>query len=147
MARASKIARPVVGHDADEAEALEAASLVLQTHARVENPEAVTAAVISKWVIERMKRCVAGRMADAVVFDLGDAKLTGMIEAALPKVGEALAGAGFDFSKAFSDLSKDEIISVLVAGCVAHREAAVAAGENPNFPFDDPIPFGDNANG
>jgi hypothetical protein len=28
-----------------------------------------------------------------------------------------------------------------VAGCFAYREAAVAAGESPDFPFSDPITF------
>lgn len=131
--------------DADEAEALGQAALTLQAFARVENAEAVAAAVISKWIIERMKRSVGKRLTDNVVFDLDDAKLRGMVEAALPKIAESLSGAGFDFAGSFNDLDRDAAVNLFVAGCVAYREVAVAAGEAPDFPFSDPIPFGGEA--
>lgn len=142
MARAAKIARPVAGIDADEAEALEQAALTLQSLARCENPEAVASAVISRWIIERMKRAVGRRLSENLVFDLADAKMRGRIEAMLPKVAEALGAVGFDFAGSFNDLSKEGAVDLFVAGCIAWREAAVAAGENPEFPFDDAIPFG-----
>lgn len=146
MARAStKMARPIAGHDADETEAVAIAAAVLQSFARVENAEAVTYAVISTWIIERMKRAAGKRLADVVVFDLGDAKLQGMISAILPKIGDALDTAGFPFDKTFSDLTRDQAVALFVAGCVGFREAAVAAGEAPDFPFSDPIPFGEAA--
>lgn len=145
MARSAKIARPTMSIDADEAEALEAAALTLQTFARVENPEAVASAVISKWIIERMKRAVGKRLTDNIVFDLQEAKLRGMVEATLPKIAEALGAGGFDFAGSFNDLDRDAAVNLFVAGCVAYREAAVAAGEAPDFPFSDPIPFGEVA--
>lgn len=141
MARAAKIARPIAGVDADEAEALAAAALVLQSFARVENAEAVAAAVISKWIIERMKRASGKRLTDSVVFDLGEAKLRGMVEATLPAIAEALSAGGFDFAGSFNDLDREAAVNLFVAGCVAYREAAVAAGEAPDFPFSDAIPF------
>lgn len=142
MAKA-KIARPIAGIDADEAEALGAAAQVLQSFARVENAEAVACSVISTWIIERMKRAVGKRLTDNLVFDLGEAKMRGRITAMLPKIAEALGG--FDFTASFNDLSKDQVVDLFMAGCIAWREAAVAAGENPDFPFSDPIPFGDAA--
>lgn len=146
MARASaKLARPQVEPDADEAEALAAAAATLQAFARVENAEAVASAVISRWIIERMKRAVGSRLTDNVVFDLSDAKLRGMVEATLGKAAEALGASGFDFAGSFNDLSKEQAVDLFVAGCVAYREAAVAAGEAPDFPFSDPIPFGEVA--
>lgn len=143
MARPAKIARPVAGIDADEAEALAAAAVALQSYARVENAEAVANCVISTWIIERMKRAVSTRhLTGNVVFDLGEAKMRGRVEAMLPKIADALGAGGFDFAATFNDLDKDKVVDLFVAGCVAWREAAVAAGENPDFPFDDPIPFG-----
>lgn len=143
MARTStKIAPPARSIDADEAEALAAAAATLQAFARVENAEAVTSAVISRWIIERMKRTVAKRLADNVVFDLRDAKLRGMVEAALPQIGAGLAGAGTPSDVPFFELSRDQAVDACVAVCIAYREAAVAAGESGDFPFSDPIPFG-----
>lgn len=143
MARAAKVARPIAGPDADETEALQAAALVLQSFARVENAEAVASAVISRWIIERMKRAVTTRrLVENVVFDLNEAKMRGRIEAMLPRIAESLSGSGFNFSGSFNDLTKEGAINLFLAGCLAWREAAVAAGENGDFPFDDPIPFG-----
>lgn len=145
MAKASKVARLTASIDADEAGALEAAALVLQTFARVENPEAVTSAVISRWIIERMKTSVGKRLTDNVVFDLHDAKLQGIVEATLPNIAEMLSEGGFDFARSFGELSKEEAVQLFLAPVIAHRVAAVAAGESPDFPFSDPIPFGGDA--
>lgn len=143
MARPAKIARPQASGDADEAEALEQAALTLQTFARVDNPEAVASAVISRWIIERMKRAVRSRhLADNAVFDLSEAKMRGRVEAMLPNIADALISQGFDFNMPFGALSKQHITDLFVAGCIAWREAAVAAGESGDFPFDDSIPFG-----
>lgn len=134
---------PKTGGDADEDEALGVAAQVLQSFARVDNAEAVAYAVISAWIIARMKRAAGRRLAENVVFDLREAKMRGRIEAMLPLIAEALGD--FDFTASFNDLSKDQVIDLFVAGCVAWREAAIAAGENPDFPFDDAIPFGEAA--
>ena len=117
-----------------------AAAATLQSFARVDNAEAVASAVISRWIIERMKRAVGARLADNVVFDLQDAKLRGMVEAALPQIGAALSGLPADVP--FFGLGKEQAVDVFMAGCIAYREAAVAAGESHDFPFSDPIPFG-----
>lgn len=144
MARAAakSAARRDAELDLDESEALAAAARELALFSKVANPEAVASAVISRWIIERMRRTASRRMTGEVVFDLGDAKLRGMVEASLPRIGSNLAAAGFDFSKSFTDLSRDEAIRLFFCGCVAYREVAVAAGESRDFPFSDPIPFG-----
>jgi hypothetical protein len=134
--------KPAYTPDADEAEALAAAAVTLRSLTGCQNPEAVASAVISRWIIERMKRCAGARLADTVVFDLGDAKLRGMIEAALPQIGGAIAEAGVESDAAFFDLPRDQVLNVFVAACIGYREAAVAAGESRDFPFSDPIPFG-----
>jgi hypothetical protein len=138
--------RPTYSPDVDEQEALAAAAATLSGFTSVANPEAVTAAVISRWIIERMKRTTRGRLADNVVFDLQEAKLRGMLEAALPQIAAGMDGV-IPFDVAFGDLSKEQAIDLFLIGCIAHREAAVAAGESGDFPFSDPIPFGEAANG
>lgn len=138
--------RPLDAPDLDEVEALDAAAAELKLHApAVRDAQAVASAVISRWIIERMKRHTGKRLNENVVFNLNDAKLEGMIEAALPKIGEALAAQEFPFGKAFNDLTKEDAVSLFLAGCVAYRETAVAAGEAPDFPFEhafeDEAPF------
>jgi hypothetical protein len=140
-------ARQVAGPDADEVEALGAAAATLKGLCpTAQNAQAIASAVISTWIIERMKRHTAGRIHDMVVFNLGDAHLVGMVEACLPKIGENLATAGFPFDRAFADLTKQQAVVLFMAGIIAHREVAVAGGEAPDFPFSepfsDPIPFG-----
>lgn len=142
--------RPLAAPDQDEVESLDAAAAELKAHAPgVTNAQAVASAVISRWIIERMKRHSGKRLNETVVFNLNDAKLEGMVEAALPKIGEALAAAEFPFDKSFNDLTKEDAVTLFLVGCVAHREVAVAAGEAPDFPFDTPfndtVPFGDAA--
>lgn len=142
-ARQSKPAiKPVYEPDADEAEALAAAAATLRSLTGCPNPEAVASAVISRWIIERMKRAVRNRrLADNLVFDLGDAKMRGRLEAMLPSIAETLGAAGFDFDLSFNGLPREAAVDLFAAACIAWREAAVAAGENADFPFDDPIPF------
>lgn len=142
--------RRVAGVDADELEAVSVAASTLKSLCpSAVNPQAIAHAVISAWIIERMKRHTTSRLHEHVIFNLADAKLAGMVEAALPKIGGVLAGAGFPFDVAFSDLTKPQAVTLFLAGVVAHREAAVAAGESSDFPFaavfDDPIPFGGEA--
>lgn len=147
MRKASNKFKPIRGSDADELEAVAQAAAVLQSFARVENPEAVAHAVISTWIIERMKRATGARLTDNIVFNLDEAHLKGMVAAALPQIADALDAADFPFAKTFSDLTREEALQLFTIGCVAHREAAVAAGESPDFPFSDnmsdPIPFGE----
>lgn len=146
MARAStKTARVLPGRDADEEEAVAAAAAVLQSFARVENPEAVAYSVITTWIIERVKRSAGRRIGESIVFDLDNAHIKGLVAGVLPKIADGLDDRDFPFGKTFSELSRDEAALLFSVGCIAYREAAVAAGEDPNFPFNDPIPFGDAA--
>lgn len=126
-------------------EAVAVAAAVLQSYARVENPEAVTYAVISAWIIQRMKISAGKRIADTVVFDLNDAKIRGMVSAILPKIADELEKAEFPFGKTFSELNREEALDLFHIGCIGYRDAAVAAGEAPDFPFSDAIPFGEAA--
>lgn len=148
-ARASKPAtlpRPKAGGDVDEAAAIACAVEALRAHADNRNATAVATAVISAWIVERTRLQTAGRLTEHVVFNLGEAHLTGMVTACLPQIGGTLAEAGFDFAKSFGDLTKAEAVSLFLAGCVAYREAAIRKGESPGFPFDeafdDAVPFG-----
>jgi hypothetical protein len=139
--------RRIAGEDADETEALNVAAATLKGLCPVaQNPQAVASAVISAWIIERMKRHAGARLSGNVVFNLGDAHLIGMLETALPKIGDALAGGGFPFDRTFNELTKEQAVMLFLAGVVAHREVAVFAGEAPSFPFDEPfsdaVPFG-----
>lgn len=142
---APKKIKTIAGPDADEVEAVEAAAAVLQSLSRMTASEAKAAvyAVVSTWILERVKRQVGRRLSDNIVFDLQDAQIVGQIEALLPKIGDALSAANFPFEATFNDLTRQQAVMLFVAGAVAHREALVLAGEDPNLPFSDPIPFGD----
>lgn len=134
------------GPDADEVEALAVAAAELQALAPgVRDTSGVAAAVISVWITERMKRLTSGRLSDLVVFDLQEARLRGMIEAAMPQIGAAMARAGIPADVPFFQLSKRHALDALMCAVIGHREAAVAAGEWPTFPFDDALPFGGDA--
>lgn len=138
--------RLIAGPDAGEVEALAFAVEVAKSYGLRVNAETATAAIISAWITTRSRLHTSHRLTETVVFDLKDAKLEGMIEASLPKIGDALAAAYFPFDKSFSDLTKMQAVTLFLAGCVAYREAAVAAGEDPEFPFEeafnDAVPFG-----
>lgn len=137
-----KVALPKALPNPDEDAALSIAATELRALCpSVHNAEAVTSAVISKWIIERSKRASRVRLSETVAFDLGDARLRGFIEAALPQIGEALGG--LDPTKPLFELSRDEVVGVFAAACIGASAAATAYGESQAFPFDDPIPFGD----
>ena len=134
--------------DTDETESLAVAAATLMERAPGMNKVAAeghATAVISAWIVERTRRQTAGRLHEHVVFNLGETYLTGMVQACLPQIGATLAEAGFDFSKPFADLSRDEAVTLFLVGCIAYREAAIRKGEAPDFPFeaafDDAIPF------
>jgi hypothetical protein len=141
--------RQIAGGDVDEAESLDIAARVLLDRSPVLGWAAArngAYAAISAWIVERTRRQTAGRLSEHVVFNLGEAHLTGMVTACLPQIGGTLAEAGFPMDKAFGDLTKAQAVQLFLAGCVAYREAAVRKGEAPDFPFeaafDDAIPFG-----
>lgn len=147
--------RPIYGPDADEVEALGIAAAKLKTLCpAVSNAEAVASAVITDWIGARARLNAGARLTETVAFDLGDAKLRGELEAVLPQVGGALTGLPPTIP--LFQLSKMQIIDVLAAGVQAWRAAAIACGENPDFPLEDavarfdvkngdPIPFGGDA--
>lgn len=118
--------------DPEEQAAVARAAGVLRDLAPgVSNPEAIATAVISAWIIERVKLS-SGRMTGDIVFDLTDSHLRGSLEASLPKIGEALSHLPAD--KPLFALSKDEVVDVFAAGCLAGREKGAL--------LNDEIPFG-----
>lgn len=144
--KAKLLERPLCGPDADESEALAEAAAELQALVPgLRNASGIAAAVIGCWITARMKRLTSGRLADLVVFDLQEAKLRGMIEAAMPQIGAAMADAGIPGDVPFFQLSKRDALNALMCACIGYREAAVAAGELPEIPFDDALPFGGDA--
>lgn len=114
----------------EQAAVARAASTLREIAPGVANPEAVATAVISAWIIERV-RLSCGRITGDIVFDLSDSHLRGSLEASLPKLGEALAHLPSD--KPLFALSKDEVVDVFAAGCLAGRERGALL--NDEFPF------------
>lgn len=142
--------RPAYTPDPDEVEALGVAAAELKMLCpAVSNAEAVASAVIAKWIMTRARLAAGARLTETVAFDLGDARMRGFIEAALPQIGAALSSLPADMP--LFGLSKPQILDVLCAGVQAWCEAVTAVGENPSFPMEvapfdvkrgDPIPFG-----
>lgn len=121
--------------DPDEVAALAAATACLTGLVKgVADPQAVTIAVISRWIIERAK-AVSGRRLGEVAFDLGDAKLRGVVEACLPAIAEKMGHIPPD--KPLFELSKVEVVDVFVAAAQAISAAKLGYLEQP----DDQIPF------
>lgn len=118
----------------EQAAVARAASTLREIAPGVANPEAVATAVISAWIIERV-RLSCGRITGDIVFDLSDSHLRGSLEASLPKLAEALAHLPSD--KPLFALSKDEVVDVFAAGCLAGRERGAL--------LNDEIPFGGDA--
>lgn len=103
-------------------------------------PRTLAAVAISEWICARTSMMASVRCNSELLFNLGDARLRGFVEAALPAIANSLGEV--DLSRSLFDLGKDEIVGVFVAGILGAQEAAVAANESLNFPFDDAIPFG-----
>jgi hypothetical protein len=129
--------------DAQEDRALtEAAAAVTRTFGNLPvDPRSLAAVAISAWIISRSRQSAGIRLTENLVFDLSDARLRGFAEAALPALGETLADLPPDLP--LFELSKEQVVSVVVASVQAANAAAVAAGESALFQFDDPIPFGE----
>ncbi len=102
-------------------------------------PKTLAAVAISAWIVERAKLTASPRLTAERLFDFGNAKLRGYLEAALPLVGSNLSHLPAD--RPFFELEKDQVLDVLMTGIEAAKEAAVAANESLGFPFDDEIPF------
>ena len=134
---------PPTPPDYQEERALDRAAKALEDfRPGIANARYLAQVAISQWVLERHRLTAAPRMTAERVFDIGDARLRGFVEAALPRAGATLAEAGLPEGTALFDLSKEHIVDVFMAGTVGAQEAAMAAGESLGFPFSDEIPFG-----
>lgn len=135
-----KVKPPERAADPEEEAALTRAVATLRSLAPgASNPEAVATAVISAWIIERTRLSSGKRLYSHLVFDLQDARTRGVVEAALPLIGERLAHLPAD--KPLFALSKAEVVDVITTGVFASHAAAVSLGELGAYPFDDVIPF------
>lgn len=132
---------PPTPPDYQEERALERAAKALEDfRPGIVSPKNLATVAISAWILERAKLTASPRLTAERLFDLGNAKLRGYLEAALPHVGANLSH--LPATVAFFDLEKDQVLDVMMAGIEAVKEAAVAANESLGWPFDDEIPFG-----
>lgn len=106
----------------------------------VPQPRNLATIAISAWIVSRTRQSARIRMAETLVFDLTPARYRGYAEAALGVIAQSLANLPSDVP--FFELSKSQVVDVIVASMCGIREAAVAAGESAAFPFDDEIPYG-----
>jgi hypothetical protein len=124
--------------DYQEEQALARAVAAAQRFAPTTSEGAVSVA-ISEWIIARTSMAASVRLNADLMFDLKDARLRGFVEAALPAIGGSLEHLPAD--KPLFDLSKEEVVSVFIAGIRGAQEAAVSANESLGFPFSDEVPF------
>lgn len=120
--------------DPDEATALAHAA----TAARI--PESTATACISAWISKRAQLSAGARLTENLAFDLRDAKLRGIVAAALPKIGAAL---NVPPGVAFFDLPRDAVIDLFCIAYQAVQDAEVAADERP-FESLKGMPIGDS---
>jgi hypothetical protein len=95
------------------------------------NPRAVVEAVVSAWIVERVRLSVGRLLCGEIAYSLGDAHLRGSLEAALPDIAAALADLPADVP--FFELSKEQVIDVLAVG--------FHAGKDTGALLDDEVPF------
>lgn len=130
--------------DQEEEQALQEASAALRALVPQLGMGAtqVTSAVITAWIASRCRQATARRApTECIVFDHNDAKLKGVVQAALPAIGASLDGIPPD-APLFA-LSRDEVVRVFIAGYRSVEAALVAADESPDFaefPGDRPAP-------
>lgn len=131
---------PPTPPDYQEERALDRAAKALEDfRPGIANARHLAQVAISQWVLERHRLTAAPRMTAERVFDIGDARLRGYAEAALPHIGATLAALPSDVP--FFALDKSQVIDIFMAAIEGVREAAMAAGESLSFPFDDEIPY------
>jgi hypothetical protein len=108
-------------------------------------PERLVVEAISTWITTRARLCAGARLTENLAFDLGDAKLRGFVIAALPSIGGALVDClngqlrHIPTTEPIHAMERGDMTDFLVFSLQAVREAAVAAGESPNFSME--IPF------
>lgn len=125
--------------DADEDAALAVATATLCRFASPKgDPSAAAIAVITSWIIERMRLHTTRRLgggANPIQFDLKGSKVRGRIEATLPQIAASLAHIPGDVP--LFKLSKEQVVDVFTAAITAAATAHMATQEDP----DDDIPF------
>lgn len=118
--------------DPQEEQALhEAAAALHALLPGVQQTDRVASAVITAWIMSRCRQAAGQRLTENIVFDHNNAKLKGVVAAALPQIGAALSGLPAD-TPLFA-LSKEDVIRVFLTGHIAIREALIAADEAPDF--------------
>lgn len=127
--------------DYQEEAALDRAAQAVERFPGTTSARAIASIAISEWIIARTSMAASVRLNADLLFDLGDARLRGFVEAALPHIAMALTAQGFDFNMPFGALEKSQVVDFITAGIVGAQEAAMAANESLGFPFDDEIPF------
>lgn len=127
--------------DYQEEAALNRAAKAVADFQPSNSPRSIAAVAISEWIIARTSMAASVRLNADLLFDLGDARLRGFVEAALPHIAMALTAQGFDFNMPFGALEKSQVVDFIAAGILGAQEAAVAANESLGFPFDDHVPF------
>lgn len=132
---------PTTPPDYQEQAALDRAAQAVERFPGANSARAIAGVAISEWIIARTSMAASVRLNADLLFDLGDARLRGFVEAALPHIAMALTAQGFDFNMPFGALEKSQVVDFITAGIVGAQEAAVAANESLGFPFDDEIPF------
>ena len=90
----------------------------------------VVYAVISAWIIERVKLSLPRIMSGNNCFGLGDSHLRGSLEASLGQIAESLSHLPADVP--FFELSKEQVVDVLAVGFHAGMDnGALMDGEIP----------------
>ena len=91
----------------------------------------VVQAVISAWIIERVRLSVPRILCGKLAYGLGDSHLRGSLEAALPNIAQALKHLPADVP--FFQLTKEQVVDVLAVG--------FHAGVENGALLDDEIPY------
>lgn len=124
--------------DYQEEAALDRAAKALDRFGRGDS-RSMAAVAISEWIIARTSMAASVRLTADLMFDLGDARLRGFVEAALPAIGGSLSGLPADVP--LFELERSQVVDVICAGIAGAQAAAFAANESLGFPFDDEIPY------
>lgn len=102
----------------------------------------VASATISAWIASRTRQATERRfITERIVFDHADAKLAGIISAALPAIAAGIDGVPPD--KPLFELSREDVVRVFRVAFLAIEAALVVVDESPDFaefPGDRPAP-------